>query len=86
MRWHAGYWFALANDPASGLVALRSLARDSRGDASVHANHEQVPWASQTGTERIVTGARPRNGGAGIYAGNRYTPVPWRASLLTAAW
>jgi hypothetical protein len=32
-----------------------------------------------------VVGA-PRNGGAGIYTGHHYTPIPWPANLITAAW
>jgi hypothetical protein len=55
-------------------------------DKAVFSNYEQIPWASQTGTTLIVIGAGTHGNGAGIYTGHQYTPIPWKANLMTAAW
>jgi hypothetical protein len=44
-----------------------------------------VLWASSNGRVFIVSGARPGQT-AGIYRGNRYTPLPWPTNVIDAAW
>jgi hypothetical protein len=47
--------------------------------------YDQVLWASPTGHVLVVmTGLRHH--GTGIYTGTRFTPIPWPAGTVTAAW
>jgi hypothetical protein len=50
------------------------------------SNYEQIPWDSRVGTTLVVIGVGRNGNGAGIYTGHRYTPIPWEANLMTAAW
>jgi len=44
-----------------------------------------VWWTSYNGELAIVGYARPGQT-AGIYHGNKYTPIPWPANVIGAAW
>jgi hypothetical protein len=66
------------------------------------AGPDDVLWTNDSGSKIIVLGARPgpKTGGlhgnvftappsgqtAGVYAGTHYTPLPWPANLVDAAW
>ncbi len=44
-----------------------------------------VVWTSYNGSQAIVLDSRPGQT-AGVYTGTRYTPLPWPANILDAAW
>jgi hypothetical protein len=46
---------------------------------------EQVLWTSPDGSTVLVTGFRGQHS-AGLLHDGRYTPIPWSARLLSAAW
>ncbi len=46
---------------------------------------EQVLWMNNSGSKLIVTYARPGQT-AGILSGKSYTPIPWPADTVYAAW
>lgn len=46
---------------------------------------EQVLWTSSDGSTILVTGLRG-NHSAGLLHAGHYTPIPWSAQLLSAAW
>jgi hypothetical protein len=46
---------------------------------------EQVLWTSPDGSTVLVTGFRGQHS-AGLLHDGRYTPIPWSAQLLSAAW
>lgn len=47
--------------------------------------YERVLWTSASGRQLIVTGTEP-GASAGILDGHHFTPIPWTAGVLTAAW
>jgi hypothetical protein len=56
----------------------------------VRPNHpggyaEQVLWSSPDGSTILVIGFRGRHSAGLLHAG-QYTPLPWSADLLSAAW
>ncbi len=67
---------------------------------STGAGSDLILWSNYNGSQTIVTGARqgrvftsgqfPFSAGpdltAGIYRGDRYTPIPWPADVTDAAW
>ena len=64
---------------ATGKVALIiDHVTDARPD-------QQVLWASSSGSELVITGYR-LGASAGVLRGRQYTPIPWSAGILTAAW
>ena len=76
------------------LTVLNKLTVTNEGHATgfgIHANTsadtaaDNVLWASYNGNKFVVVSARPGNT-AGIYSGNRYTPIPWPANVVDAAW
>jgi hypothetical protein len=44
-----------------------------------------VLWTSPDGSTVLVTGFRGQHS-AGLLHDGRYTPIPWSARLLSAAW
>jgi hypothetical protein len=46
---------------------------------------DTVLWTSYNGSKIIVMGARPGQT-AGVYSGSSYTPIPWPAYVVDAAW
>jgi hypothetical protein len=44
-----------------------------------------VLWTSGLGRVLVIAGARP-GASAGIFHGDRYTPIRWSAGILAAAW
>jgi hypothetical protein len=76
------------------LTVINKLTVTNEGHATgfgIHANPtadtaaDDVLWTSYDGSKFIVVSARPGNT-AGIYSGNRYTPIPWPANVVDAAW
>jgi hypothetical protein len=51
----------------------------------VVTGYEQVLWTSASGRVLVVVGARSGKG-AGIISDDQYTPIPWSASIISAAW
>ena len=51
----------------------------------IYAGYEQVPWTSGLGRVLVIAGTRP-GASAGIFHGDRYTPIRWSAGILAAAW
>jgi hypothetical protein len=51
----------------------------------IYGNYERVLWTSGSGHVLVIAGARP-GASAGIFHGDRYTPIPWSAGILAAAW
>ncbi len=47
---------------------------------------DDVLWTSYDGSEVIVANVRPGRPNAGIYSGSRFTPIPWPANIVGAAW
>jgi hypothetical protein len=47
---------------------------------------DDVLWTSYDGSKAIVAEVRPGVPNAGIYSGSRYTPIPWPANIVGAAW
>jgi hypothetical protein len=47
--------------------------------------YEQVMYANATGSVLVVSGAR-KGSTAGTLRGDAYTPIPWSAHTVTAAW
>jgi len=47
---------------------------------------DDVLWTSYDGSEVIVANVRPGAPNAGIYSGRHYTPIPWPANIVAAAW
>jgi len=47
---------------------------------------DDVLWTSGDGGKAIVADVRPGIPNAGIYSGSRYTPIPWPANIVGAAW
>ncbi len=76
------------------LAVINKLTVTNEGNATgfgIHANPgadtaaDNVLWTSYDGSKFVVVSARPGNT-AGIYSGNRYTPIPWPANVVDAAW
>ncbi|HEX3489713.1 MAG TPA: hypothetical protein VHU92_10220 [Streptosporangiaceae bacterium] len=80
---------------AGGAAARQQLVRLSAATGQpmmvlnqlpVHqGSYEQVLWTSASGQQLIVTGTEP-GPSAGILDGHHFTPIPWTAGVLTAAW
>ncbi len=49
-------------------------------------NPDDVLWTSYDGSKVIVADVRPGIPNAGIYSDSRYTPIPWPANIVGAAW
>jgi hypothetical protein len=47
---------------------------------------DDVLWTSYDGSKAIVAEVRPGTPNAGVYSGYRYTPIPWPANIVGAAW
>jgi hypothetical protein len=47
---------------------------------------DDVLWTSYDGSKLIVADVRTGDPNAGIYSGSRYTPIPWPANIVAAAW
>lgn len=47
--------------------------------------YEQVMYTNATGSVLVVSGVR-KGDTAGILRGGAYTPIPWSADTVTAAW
>jgi hypothetical protein len=47
---------------------------------------DDVLWTSYDGSNAIVAEIKPGTPNAGVYSGNRYTPIPWPANIVGAAW
>jgi len=47
---------------------------------------DDVLWTSYDGSKAIVAEVRPGVPNAGIYSGDHYTPIPWPANIVGAAW
>jgi hypothetical protein len=76
------------------LTVINKLTVTNEGNATGFGIHalpgadtaaDDVLWSSYDGSKFVVVSARPGNT-AGIYSGNRYTPIPWPANVLDAAW
>ncbi len=76
------------------LAVINKLTVTNEGHATgfgIHANPyadtaaDNVLWTSYDGSRFVVVSARPGNT-AGIYSGNQYTPLPWPANVVDAAW
>lgn len=51
----------------------------------IYAGYEQVLWTSGSGRVLVIAGARS-GASAGIVRSGHYTPIPWSAGILAAAW
>jgi hypothetical protein len=89
-------WIGLDRFSASTgqLAVINKLTVTNEGNATgfgIHANSiadtaaDNVLWTSYDGNKFVVVSARPGNT-AGIYSGNRYTPIPWPVNVIDAAW
>jgi hypothetical protein len=76
------------------LAVINKLTVTNEGNATGFGIHaytnadtaaDDVLWTSYDGSKFVVVSARPGNT-AGIYSGNRYTPIPWPANVIDAAW
>ena len=47
---------------------------------------DDVLWTSYDGSQAIIANIRPGAQNAGIYSGSHYTPIPWPANVIDAAW
>ena len=47
---------------------------------------DDVLWTSYDGSKIIVANVRPGAPNASIYSGGLYTPIPWPANIVGAAW
>jgi hypothetical protein len=47
---------------------------------------DDVLWTSYDGSKLIVADVRTGDPNAGIYSGSQYTPIPWPANIVAAAW
>jgi hypothetical protein len=47
---------------------------------------DDVLWTSYDGSKVIVVDIRPGTPNAGVYSGGHYTPIPWPANIVAAAW
>jgi hypothetical protein len=47
---------------------------------------DDVMWTSYDGSKVIVANVRPGTPNASIFSGSRYTPIPWPANIVGAAW
>jgi WD40 repeat protein len=47
---------------------------------------DDVLWTNYDGSQVIVADVRPGTPNAGIYNGSHYTPIPWPANIVGAAW
>jgi hypothetical protein len=55
-------------------------------NTSADVSPDDVLWTSCDGSKVIVANVRPGAPNAGIYRGSRYTPIPWPANIVAAAW
>jgi len=47
---------------------------------------DDVLWTNYDGSQVIVANVRPGTPNAGVYNGRHYTPIPWPANIVGAAW
>ena len=85
-------WVRLTRfSPATGkLATVNTLMIQNHGHGTGYSYEgvmlpDPVWWTSRTGQLAIVGYSRPGQTG-GIYHGTTYTPIPWPASLIGAAW
>jgi len=83
---------------ATGSATVVNQAPSFTEGHSTGAGPDDVLWTNYDGSKIIVLGAQPgpKTGGtftpipsgqtAGIYSGARYTPLPWPANVIDAAW
>jgi hypothetical protein len=81
-------------------AAVVNQVRTNLGGAATGSGPDYVLWTNDDGSKLIVLGAPPgTNTGtagqltsvpsgqtAGVYSGHRYTPLPWSAGVVDAAW
>lgn len=76
------------------LTVINKLTVTNEGRATgfgIHAHPladtaaDNVLWTNYDGSKFVVVSARPGNT-AGIYSGASYTPIPWPANVVDAAW
>lgn len=93
MRGHS-LWYSLARlSAASGkLTSINKLTAVSEGRPTRYvygyehpAGIDEVLWTSYDGSEAVAIDAGP-GPSAGLYAGSRYTPIPWPEHVIDAAW
>jgi hypothetical protein len=90
--------YSAATGRATGINQVVTFTEGHR----TGAGPDDVVWTNDNGSKIIVLGARPgpKTGSfnshafiptpagqtAGIYTGTRYTPLPWPANVVDAAW
>jgi hypothetical protein len=78
------------------LTTVNKVTQESEGRPA-GGGSDSVLWASYNGSQLIVTGVGSGQAAskqklfgldvtAGIYRGDRYTPIPWPADVIDAAW
>ncbi len=90
---HLTIWVSLLRFSArtGRLTTINKLTIENRGhytgyDMAASINPDGVLWTSYDGGQVIVTDVRPGAPNAGIYRGRHYTPIPWPANVVAAAW
>ena len=95
-------WSGLLRFSASTgkLTAINKITQTTAAGRPTGGGSDLVLWSNYDGSQLIVTGARKGpvftskqfsffvgpDLTAGIYRGDRYTPIPWPADVIDAAW
>ena len=88
-RWDNLVRFTLQTRELTAVNKLTIVGRSGRYrgyNTSAVIRPDDVLWTSYDGSEVIVANVRPGAPNAGIYSGGRYTPIPWPANIVGAAW
>jgi|HubBroStandDraft_6_1064221.scaffolds.fasta_scaffold106031_2 WD40 repeat protein len=68
------------------LTSINNLTVVNEGTITGYIPHaDAILWSNYNGSKIVVMGARPGQT-AGVYSGSSYTPIPWPAYVVDAAW
>ena len=66
-------------------LTVVSKGRNAGYNTAAPISPDDVLWTSYDGSKFVVASSLPGDT-AGLYSGNHYTPIPWTANVIDAAW